>query len=402
MADWLENIRLPFSLNEKVLGAAAAALVLGLVLVLGSQGRPLGAAAALTDATISGGDDYPNLYVPTQSTATAQMVGKRVLMARFGSGRDVIYQGTLTPADAFEARRYLLSTTHMAGREAGSPITAEAFQAVGWLKSQPGGRKGLLLFTDGLEQKTGAGRLPAPGWASGIEVLILFPRLAWPKVAEALRLSGARVRVVRDPAAAAVAIENMLTGTTPLQRWLRLPGWGLAALGCLLLPLSVRRRPEEVTGPSEPIRGPIGEPWAGILPPLPVVLTAQVESPAGPSLGVRKQMPCLQRELCPAGRGLPPLHGNGPGLLIAREGARGADLSLPLDLLGEATEVVAEVWPAGRSQVLVVNRGQVPLVVGEQCLDPGQGVEAPVDAVISLGPAARLRLGVEPALRGGE
>ena len=363
--------------NALVLAAVLAAAAAGLFVA--AVPRPPQVVDLGLDASDSVGADYTNVYLPAISKVLPVLVGKQVRVRRFGAAAESLFEGKLTPKDATDLREFLLTTRRYPPTVTGSAISDQALQQVRWLREQRGGRKALVLFTDGMEQETGQ---PAgtsglkKGFATGVTAVIAFPRPADPHVAEVLRLGGAKVVVAQRPEQVQRVLDAVVLGVKPARVALVLLAYMLlaSALLCALSSLGVVR--QEVTEAPAPF---VEEPV--VLAPLTVLCRAEV---------VGTESLWAQRRLeCGSGR-----------LAIARDGAMPADLSLPVSLLGPAPDVALWVTPLTLNRFSVRNLGMLPLVAnGRTPVRPGDPVEvAGIDGLdLALSPGLKVRVTAKAA-----
>lgn len=372
--------------NRLLLISGITLACVAMALYLATIARAADVVNAKMDASMSTGLDYPNFYVPLTAQLSGRVIGKRLFVGRFGGKDEVLFEGMLAAEQAAELKSVVLQTSHFPADVKGSPISLETVGQVEWLRSQPGSRKILILLTDGIEQAPPNLRLLPPGSAKGITALILFPRMPAPKAAEVLRLAGATVTVARTPAEAAAALGLALSGTTPARRAANTAALGLFGVGLLVALLGVIRvsriQHEEPAVQQSPVETPREEPKRlPVLRPLQVLLTAR----AG-RVGEEPELKAERRLTVKQG-----------GLIIARGPAEDADLELPVDMLGEATEVLIELQPESLSRVRVTNLGSAVVITRRGPLGLGQAAVVPAGDGLMLGPEVEVTLELKAA-----
>jgi hypothetical protein len=365
-------------------------MLVGAVIAYHFRPTPPGAVAIEVDATASNGDALANMYTTLICRNLPAMTGKDVRVVFFaGPYRQQFYpvgrSYTLRAEEVPALRDRLLGSTVYPSSVHGSPITASAIEALRWLQARPGGSgsKVLIMCTDGIEQDwrvftpAHIGRL-----GRGVSVVILCPSNRHPRIAEVLRASGAKVEVATSVEAADQAIAQILSGATALNRGLHWSGIILAVLSLLLGSSAVwqlARRPPIVE--EAPLVPTAAAPVSPLPPPIEVMLDAELQ-------GFERPLRCCRRVRCntDAITIAPPVNGRSP------------DLTLPVT--HETWAICLEVAAVNPEALRVRNRGQVPVVVVDEVLQPHQEkiVRLRGDAVAEILLSSRLSLQVRLTL----
>jgi hypothetical protein len=341
--------------------------------------------AIVTDATESVGDELQMLYQPTVTTLLQKMIGQNVRFARFATTMDVLHEGRLTDSKVDDLSRRYIGLGFMQEEGGGSFITKVALDSAAWLKKRGGGR--LLVLSDGLEQRDISRLVIEPGAATGVDAYILYSRIPQPRVAEALRLAGAKVHLINSPAEVTGLIRG-LNSSPPLRN--RVGGtvaWILLLTGLSLIVAAFYVHRSKTTAAVVDVKTAKAESPQ----PSPQPLLRPLEAEVVVTIVDHPRLSARQRTIC---------NGGGSALLVAREGTRDAHLNIPLNILDpDATEVAFELRLLDMRRVKVLNRGQVTLVAGNQAIRPASEACVLVGDPILLGPELELSVSVSPALQ---
>lgn len=361
-------MKIQYRVDKRGLIVGALVILLGCGGLVLTNPQPAGESSLYIDASGSTGSDYVNKYIPSVSSALPLLVGKRVYLARVGGRNEVLFDNRITSEDVKDLQTMLVSSKPFPSDVKGSPITAQSLSSLNWF--QGGGRRVVVIWTDGLEDDVKDQKVNLKkGSARGVTALILFPRVNNPLVAEAWRAAGAEVEVLHSSEEAEAVLSRCLTGTTSMLQAAHQACWWILIVGLITVLCSMITLEERKAKPVEELP----EVQPEILRPSRVVLTAQVND--DPRLKARKTMVC----------------GNG-GMVVAREGSHGADLVVPVRMLGPAAEMALSIHPIDVRRVEVRNRGRVPIVAGSRSLSPEESAEVPGTSRLRLAPRVNLNL----------
>jgi len=358
------------SLAKFVVGMVLMAVAA--VLLLLTRPTPADAVAVLIDASHSVGADYRNKYLPTITSLLPGLIGKRLLIVRFGGIWEEIFRGCLQEEDVRALQKWLLGTELFPSHIIGSPISSATLAGVQWLVQQEGKRKVLLLFTDGMEQE---GRViqtqRVPRIEGNLIVVFCFPRTPNPISAEMARLTGASVRVAADQSTVQRYIEQLVLGIHPHHAVSKAVALsfalvGLAFIVLTLAPLLRKKQPVQ--------EGATQEEAPPTLPSLDAEVVAQVIGQ--PHLRARRR---LRR---------------GDRFIIARQGVPDADLVLPLTLLGRFADFGIACLLEDGLTLRVHNFGRVPCIVGSLPLRPKETQQVDEASFVVRLPATDVEIAV--------
>lgn len=380
---------------------ALVALIAAAAMYQWSRPQMPTAVAISIDASGSTGDDYTARYVPTAAWVIGQLPSNcRICVTRFGGVRQVVMAGALTPESAQQLRSFLMSTTPFPPDIKGSPISTEAALQLEWL-AQQGGRGVLILFTDGEEQHVREALSRPSSQLGDTTVIICYPRMPNPRVAESVRQMGAQVIIARTPDQVHRVIQSAVLGN---DFWRRLAFYssfaallfGLASLGGAFL--SWRRSKQESPLPAElaePRPVPLKESGDDILklPTKRVILKAELEG--HPLLSAQRVLQCndLDRFIVACSRRVTTLSGR----------TVEADLHIPPKLLGPSAAdlgITIQLQPSvsGWFRLRITNFGHAPILTNGRVISPNDSLLIPTqgELVIDISRNRRILISIAP------